>query len=191
MTAPPPPVCPPPSLSSYRLPFPSPARLSSPLKHQTCGHTEPRHTQQKWKQSPELQVNTCFSFNRCVRFILEPWRRHFGPVSSVSIQTWTSVTAWQTYRPVDPLRERLTGQTITQRETAEITRRRSFQPNKMDMGGSGSSRGFGAGDGMGWDGRGGGRGLGGGWLCHGRGRPMERRGPHAPADHNRGLIMSA
>lgn len=28
-------------------------------------------------------------------------------------------------------------------------------------------------------------------LCHGRGRPMKRRGPRAPADHNRGLIMSA
>lgn len=30
---------------------------------------------------------------------------------------------------------------------------------------------------------------GGGSL--GKGRPMERGGPHAPADHNRGLIMSA
>lgn len=28
-------------------------------------------------------------------------------------------------------------------------------------------------------------------LCHGRARPVEQRGPHAPADHNRGLIMSA
>lgn len=42
-----------------------------------------------------------------------------------------------------------------------------------------------------WEAVVGGRGGGGGGLCYTRDRPMERRGPHAPADHNRGLIMSA
>lgn len=56
--------------------------------------------------------------------------------------------------------------------------RKPLKPDKMDVGGERGEDLYKK------------QGLG-GWLCHGRGRPMERRGPHAPADHNRGLIMSA
>lgn len=76
-----------------------------------------------------------------------------------------------------------TGQTITQTETVDIIKRQT-----EDLSNQTRWTWEGVGSRFVWKRRGGWV-LGG--LCHGRGRPMERRGPHAPADHNRGLIMSA